>query len=218
MRDHAVRCAAFRCGHFPLVGGSRNQHGARSGAGLAYILVRFADGAASGRKLTTPHTVAREVLPGSRKFGRDLQPVAFQLLGHELGEARHRALPHLGAGDADHDAVVRLDHDPGRNLRGALRGAASARQPADRQPRIWGVSHTVVIGGGVGARCFSLMAPTIASVLERHRSLIPTDVNVRVAETGDDAGLLGAALGALQNPATLTGGSAARQPAAGRLH
>src|SRR4030088_3065636 len=73
-------CRAFRCGHFPLVGGSRNQHGARSGAGLAYILVRFADGAASGRKLTTPHTVAREVLPGSRKFGRDLQPVAFQLL------------------------------------------------------------------------------------------------------------------------------------------
>src|ERR1700682_1523949 len=61
MRDHAVRCAAFRCGHFPLVGGSRNQHGARNGAGLAYILVRFADGAASGRKLTTPHTVAREV-------------------------------------------------------------------------------------------------------------------------------------------------------------
>jgi hypothetical protein len=123
MRDHAVRCAAFRCGHFPLVGGSRNQHGARNGAGLAYILVRFADGAASGRKLTTPHTVACEVLPGSRKFGRDLQPVAFQLLGHELGEARHRALPHLGAGDADHDAVVRLDHDPGRDLRGALRGA-----------------------------------------------------------------------------------------------
>src|SRR4029077_9773408 len=48
----------------PILSGanrSRNQHGARSGAGLAYILVRFADGAASGRKLTTPHTVAREV-------------------------------------------------------------------------------------------------------------------------------------------------------------
>jgi predicted NBD/HSP70 family sugar kinase len=76
---------------------------------------------------------------------------------------------------------------------------------------------TVVLGGGVGARCFSLMAPTIASVLERHRSLIPTNVNLRVAETGDDAGLLGAALGALEDSATLTDGSAARQPVAGRV-
>jgi hypothetical protein len=31
-----------------------------------------------------------------------LGPVALQLLGHELGEAGQRALPHLGAGDADH--------------------------------------------------------------------------------------------------------------------
>jgi glucokinase len=76
---------------------------------------------------------------------------------------------------------------------------------------------TVVIGGGVGARCFSLMAPTIASVLERHRSLVPTDVNLHVAETGDDAGLLGAALCALEDFATLTARSAAGQPVVGRV-
>jgi glucokinase len=57
---------------------------------------------------------------------------------------------------------------------------------------------TVVLGGGVGARCFSLMAPTIERVLEQHRPLVPTDVNLRVAETGDDAGILGAALHTLK--------------------
>src|SRR5262249_7757353 len=31
--------------------------------------------------------------------------------------------PHLGAGDADDDAVIRLDHDPGRHFRRAVRGA-----------------------------------------------------------------------------------------------
>src|SRR5262249_48395329 len=57
------------------------------------------------------------------KLGRDLGPVAFQLLGDELGETGHRALPHLGAGNADDDAVIRLDHDPGRHFRRAVRGA-----------------------------------------------------------------------------------------------
>src|SRR5262249_55584300 len=59
------------------------------------------------RELPAPYEVAREVLAGRRKLGRDLGPVAFQLLGDELGETRHRALPHRGAGDADGDAVIR---------------------------------------------------------------------------------------------------------------
>src|SRR5262249_10458324 len=100
-----------------------DQHGARGRAGLAHILVRLADGAASGRELSAPYKVAREVLARRRKLGRDLGPVAFQLLGDELGETGHRALPHLGAGDADDDAVIRLDHDPGRHFRRAVRGA-----------------------------------------------------------------------------------------------
>src|SRR5262245_44349012 len=67
-----------------------------------------------------PHTRLRaRFWPG----GRDLGPVAFQLLGNELGETGHRALPHLGAGNADDDAVIRLDHDPGRHFRRAVRGA-----------------------------------------------------------------------------------------------
>ena len=123
MRDHAVRCAALRCWHLPFIRRSLDQHAARGGAGLADILVRFADGAASGRELTAPDAVAREVLPGRRKFGRDLRPVAFQLLGDQLGKSGHRALPHFGAGDADDDAVVGLDHHPGGDFRGAVHGA-----------------------------------------------------------------------------------------------
>ncbi len=32
---------------------------------------------------------------------------------------------------------------------------------------------TIVIGGGIGARCFPLMQPTIDSILTHHRKLIP---------------------------------------------
>ena len=58
---------------------------------------------------------------------------------------------------------------------------------------------TIVIGGGVGARCFPLISPTINAVLEQHRAMIPTDVQVLPAATGDDAGVLGAAFAALHN-------------------
>ena len=44
----------------------------------------------------------------------DLLPVAFELLGDELGEAGERALPHLRARDADHAGVVGLDRRPRR--------------------------------------------------------------------------------------------------------
>ena len=52
---------------------------------------------------------------------------------------------------------------------------------------------TIVIGGGIGARCFPLMQPTIDSVLRHHRKLVPTTVAVVPATSGDDAGILGAA-------------------------
>lgn len=68
---------------------------------------------------------------------------------------------------------------------------------------------TVVLGGGVGARCFTLLTPTITSILEQHRRLVPTDINLRVAETGDDAGLLGAGLRVLSVAAALNGDSPA---------
>jgi glucokinase len=56
----------------------------------------------------------------------------------------------------------------------------------------------VIVGGGLGARCFSLISPVATTILERHRAMVPTDVAVVPAETGDDAGILGAAFAALQ--------------------
>ena len=50
--------------------------------------------------------------PGVIGIGRDLVPVALELFGDELGEAGERALPHLGARDADHAGVVGLDRRP----------------------------------------------------------------------------------------------------------
>lgn len=55
----------------------------------------------------------------------------------------------------------------------------------------------IVLGGGLGARCFALIAPTVNTVLERHRAMVPTDIDVVPATAGDDAGVLGAAFGAL---------------------
>ena len=55
-------------------------------------------------------------------FRRHLAPIAFQLLGDQLRQRGHGALPHLGARDAhDHD-IIGLDHDPGRDFgRGGAR-------------------------------------------------------------------------------------------------
>jgi glucokinase len=55
----------------------------------------------------------------------------------------------------------------------------------------------IVLGGGVGTRCFALLAPTIRRVLEDHGRLVPTSVALFPAQTGDNAGVLGAALRAL---------------------
>src|SRR5262249_2607249 len=72
-------------------------------------------------------------------LGRDLRPVAFELLGDELGEPGERALTHLGAGDANDHRVVRADHHPGVDLgRAVLRAdhlrAAERKVEAERQP------------------------------------------------------------------------------------
>ena len=63
----------------------------------------------------SPHTRLRATFwPGVGIFGRHLRPVALELLGDQLGEAGERALPHLGARDADHHRVVGLDRPPRR--------------------------------------------------------------------------------------------------------
>src|SRR5204863_7710245 len=84
-----------------------------------------------------PHALACEIFAGSREFVRNLRPVAFELFGDELAQACEGSLAHFRACDADDDAVVGLDDDPGvhlgpRQLRGGL--SAERDVESDREP------------------------------------------------------------------------------------
>ena len=50
----------------------------------------------------------------------DFLPVAFQLLGDQLGEARDGALAHFRADNADQAGVIGFDHHPGIDLGAAV--------------------------------------------------------------------------------------------------
>src|SRR6202022_3986550 len=97
----------------------------------ADIILRGADAAAAAGSHLAPDALAAEILTRGNRLGGDLLPIAFELLGHQLGEAGARALPHLRARDADHAGVVGLDDHPGIDLSagiggGLLRGRAGA--------------------------------------------------------------------------------------------
>jgi glucokinase len=62
----------------------------------------------------------------------------------------------------------------------------------------------IAIGGGAGAN-FDVMQGVLSAVMRQHRRLIPTDIPVWAARTGDDAGLIGAALLAQGQRATTDG-------------
>jgi glucokinase len=50
----------------------------------------------------------------------------------------------------------------------------------------------IAIGGGVSLH-FNLMRETIARCLHEHQRFVPTDITIEAAQTGDDAGMIGAA-------------------------
>ena len=116
VRDDALLDGEVGDRNFPLVGGRLQQHRARGGAALADILVRAADAAAAASRHVAPHAVAREILSRRGILGRDLAPVALELLDDELSESGQRALAHLRARDANDHSIVRLDDDPGIHL------------------------------------------------------------------------------------------------------
>ena len=93
--------------------------------------MRLADPATPRRVIIAPHALASDVLTWRREFSGDLRPVAFQLLGDQLGKTGHRPLPHLGARNPDDNGLVRSDHDPGVDLRGAVLRTRDLRTKRD---------------------------------------------------------------------------------------
>ncbi len=123
----AVHSAA---GSLPPRRRGRDQHFARAGARLAHVVLRRAHALAAAGRHRAPDPVAPDVLVGRGELGAHLGPVAVELLGDELRERRIGALPHLGAGDANDDAVVGMDDDPGVDFGGSR---AAGRRGGDRE-------------------------------------------------------------------------------------
>ena len=92
--------------------------------------------AAAGRHLA-PDAFAGEVLPGRDLFRLYFVPIAFELFGDELDEARDRALSHLRTRDTDHAGIVGFDENPGIDFGafiGALRnGGTEARRQIESE-------------------------------------------------------------------------------------
>jgi hypothetical protein len=114
--DHAVGNRQLGNGDLPFVRRRLQQHHARGGAAAADIILRAADAAAATGRHVAPDSLAGKVLPGRDLFRPHLIPIALELLGDELDEARDRPLSHLRARDADHARIVGLDEDPGIDL------------------------------------------------------------------------------------------------------
>ena len=79
--------------------------------------MRLAYAPATARAKVAPHAGASQVLSGRWVFSRDLGPVGVQFFCDQLCKARQCALAHFRACNADDDAVVRVDDNPGVDFR-----------------------------------------------------------------------------------------------------
>jgi hypothetical protein len=116
----AVRRNALRRRRLPPRRRGGDQHLARLRARFADVLLRAAQPRASRGGHRAPDALPLRVLVGRDVFPRCLREIAFQLLGQELDQARERPLPHLGTGEAHHDAVVGINDDPVGDLGGGM--------------------------------------------------------------------------------------------------
>ena len=141
MRNHAVEGLAFRCRHLPLLCGCSDEHAAGSGTRLAQVLLGFANASAAAGGHVFPNLVTLHVLVDIGVLGPHFGPIALQFFGHQHGQAGHRALSQFGAGDADDDTVVGLNHHPMRDLGHSLptccqrRGGLEAQDQGTREGR-----------------------------------------------------------------------------------
>src|SRR5262249_58990015 len=131
--DDAISARQFADRHLPLLGRGLQQHHACGGAAAANIVLRGADTAAAAGRHLAPDALAGEVSPRRDLFRLYLVPIALELFGDELGEARDRALSHLRARDADHAGVVGFDENPRIDLGAFVRALRHGGTEARRQ-------------------------------------------------------------------------------------
>src|SRR6266446_1464439 len=120
--------------------------GASSLAAAANIVLRGTDTAAAAGRHLAPDAFACEVLPGRDLFRLYFVPIAFELFGDELDEARDRALSHLRARDTDHAGIVGFDENPGIDFGAFIGALRNCRTEARRQ--IESECESTARGGG----------------------------------------------------------------------
>jgi hypothetical protein len=118
VRHDASLRLAFGARNTPARSCRRDQHLARSGAGLAQHHFRIADRAAAAGRHVAIDAVAREAVVRSGELRAHIVPIASKLFGDQHGEPGENALAHLGFGDSDGHPIVGSDHDPGGDLGG----------------------------------------------------------------------------------------------------
>ena len=149
------RCSsgdAFRRRDVPARRGGGDQHLPRRGAGLPQRKLRERDRAARPGRQVAPDFAPAQIFLRSHELGAHLRPVAFELLGDQHGEAGHRALAHLGVGNADGDGVVGLDHDPAADLDGCIRSRSRSWVPGKEQAEREPAAHA----GGADKKCTAI--------------------------------------------------------------
>ena len=116
MGDHAVDRTTFFNIDAPVISRGFNQHLPGDCSALAHILMAASNTLAAARGETAPDAIASKALAGCGILGCDFCPVALEFLGDQLRQTGQRPLSHLGTGNAYHDGIVWLDHDPGVDL------------------------------------------------------------------------------------------------------
>jgi hypothetical protein len=145
--QHAALHGNVGGGHRPRIGRGLDQHGARNGAGLAHLLVGVGDRAGAARALDRAegHVVV-ELGVGRRVLGAHLRPVGVHLLGHQRGEAGHRAL-------AEFDVL----HQHGHRAVGAHAHEGVRREVRPR----WALGAAACAARLVGARYTPTSRPVV---------------------------------------------------------
>ena len=103
--------------------------------GLAHLLERIRNGgAAAGTLHVAPQQIVVTLGVGRGRFGNNLAPVGFQLLGHQGGQTGEGALTHLQVLDDHRHRVIRCDTHKGIWLQGAsgLYGCVHGSSGIDR--------------------------------------------------------------------------------------